>query len=76
MKLPIWCPICITHTVLPSYKTPQGSSAAQESLDIAVATHHLDPPLSETELLTKLLHSLPDWVTTVAWTSTFVSWVF
>ena len=54
----------------------QGDPEAKEWVDIAIATHYLDPPQSKTEFLSELTHDLPSWVTTVSWTSTYDSWMF
>ena len=49
---------------------------SEESIEIAVGTHNLDLPLSDTPRLRELLRALPDWVTPVAWTSVYSSWIF
>lgn len=53
-------------------------AAAEEegSIEIAVAAHYLDPPLSVTPQLEELISSLPAWVSAVGWTSVYSSWVF
>ncbi len=58
------------------YRSEYGPAESEHFLDIVIATHHLNPPLSKTAVLSELLRGLPDWVTTVSWTSTYTSWEF
>lgn len=56
--------------------TSPPTKAEEGSIEIAVAVHYLDPPLSLTPRLQELLSTLPSWVTSIGWTSMYSNWVF
>ena len=46
------------------------------SLSLSVAAHYIDPPLSQSPDLSRLLSAMPDWVTPIAWTCALTKWTF
>ncbi|KAL5486377.1 hypothetical protein EMCRGX_G018844 [Ephydatia muelleri] len=58
-------------------KGREGSNrAGEEAVEIAIFSHHLEPPQSRTPFLEELLRVLPDWVTPISWTTHHASWLF